>query len=66
MKLSASEGKLDKLRPDGIHVKRDGTGRITHSVVFEIMTYLQILGEQGYLEDFERASTWHSGQSVRL
>ena len=36
MKLSASEGKLDKLRPDGIHVKRDGAGRITHSVIFEI------------------------------
>ena len=36
VKLSASEGKLDKLRPDGIHVKRDGTGRITHSVIFEI------------------------------
>ena len=36
VKLSASEGKLDKLRPDGIHSKRDGTGRITHSVIFEI------------------------------
>ena len=36
VKLSASEGKLDKLRPDGIHVKRDGTGRITRSVIFEI------------------------------
>ena len=36
VKLSASEGKLDKLRPDGIHVKRDGTGRITHFVIFEI------------------------------
>ena len=36
VKLSASEGKLDKLRPDGIHIKRDGTGRITHSVIFEI------------------------------
>ena len=36
MKLSASEGKLDKLRPDGIHIKWDGAGRITHSVIFEI------------------------------
>ena len=36
VKLSASEGKLDKLRPDGIHIKRDGTGKITHSVIFEI------------------------------
>ena len=36
VKLSASEGKLDKLQPDVIHVKRDGTGRITHSVIFEI------------------------------
>ena len=37
VKLSASEGsKLDKLRPDGIHIKRDGTGRITHSLIFEI------------------------------
>ena len=36
VKLSASEGKLDKLRPDSIHVKRDGTGRITNSVIFEI------------------------------
>ena len=29
VKLSAPEGMLDKLRPDGIHIKRDGTGRIT-------------------------------------
>jgi hypothetical protein len=36
VKLSASQGKLDKLRPDGIHIKRDGAGRITHSVIFEI------------------------------
>ena len=36
MKLSASEGKLGKLWPDGIHVKWDGTGRITHYVIFEI------------------------------
>ena len=36
MKLAASEGKLDKLRPDGIHIKRDGASRITHSVIFEI------------------------------
>ena len=35
-KLSASQGKLDKLRQDGIHIKRDGAGRITHSVIFEI------------------------------
>ena len=28
--------KLDKLRPDGIRIKRNGTGRITHSVIFEI------------------------------
>ena len=36
VKVSASEGKLDKLRSDGIHIKRNGTGRITHSVIFEI------------------------------
>ena len=36
VKLSASEEKLDTLRPDGIHIKRDGTGRITHAVIFEI------------------------------
>ena len=36
VKLAALEGKLDKLRPDGTHIKRDGAGRITHSVIFEI------------------------------
>ena len=38
MKLSAAEGKLDKLpvRPHGIHIKREGADRITHSVIFEI------------------------------
>ena len=33
---TASEGKMHKLRPDGIHIKSDGAGRITHSVIFEI------------------------------
>ena len=47
MKLSASEGKLDKLRRDGIHAERDGTGKITHSVIFEITRAHDLFANSG-------------------